>query len=177
MGVLRLFRWIVQHYPESFWKVNAPLYRENSDVFLIDCNAIFHPCCREIYFPENPRLLKAPPTAEELKNRAFLRIYARLVELIDIARPTKAVYLAIDGVAGCCKQSQQRKRRFKSAQEAKASGDFEVFDTANLTAGTQYMLDLCDYLKTKFKQEKEAGNKVFGKLSILINDVRNAGEG
>ena len=190
MGVLRLFRWILKKFRKDvIWRLQKQgkryinLERDNfvkrPNVLLIDCNAIFHPSCRSVYEPENPSVLHyRDETPEQKKIRAFQKVCKNLDELIKIANPSKAVYLAIDGVAGCCKQAQQRKRRFKSAKEAEQNPD--AWDSSVLTVGTQFMRELGSFIAQHYRQNPPmvtySGGKT-GKLRVILNDMNNPGEG
>ena len=175
MGVIRFFRWIVKTYPLSYNIINpsktisnVSSRRENQpDVFLIDANALFHPCCTEI-FTGGSLLRPNQSSFEELKGHAFKRIVEKILELIKISNPRKTVYIGIDGVAGCAKQAQQRRRRFKAAQERDPSS---IWDSSHLTAGTDFMIELCAYIKKYFIDNP------FKYLTILIDDIFNVGEG
>ena len=43
-------------------------------------------------------------------------IFDKILQLLKIVKPTKLLYIAIDGPAPKAKLNQQRMRRFKSAQ-------------------------------------------------------------
>ncbi len=169
MGVLRFFRYLLNKYSKDFFftlNKDGKMYI-NPEFFYIDTNAILHPCFREVFNPENVSLLRPPPeeSVDQKLTRAFNLVGQRLDEIISMVNPSKSVYIAIDGVAGCCKQSQQRKRRFKSAKDRLETD----WDYSNLTAGTQLMYDLSDFLKIYFRRKNS--------YTVYINDVRIAGEG
>jgi translation initiation factor IF-2 len=52
---------------------------------------------------------------EELEKWAFNLVTKKIEEIVYYNKPTKAIYIAIDGVAGASKSNQQRQRRFKNA--------------------------------------------------------------
>jgi 5'-3' exonuclease len=59
---------------------------------------------------------KKQMTPEEMEVKAFNMICNKIDEIVRITNPKKYLYLAIDGVPGLSKQTQQRQRRFKSAK-------------------------------------------------------------
>jgi|688.fasta_scaffold136999_1 5'-3' exonuclease len=174
MGVLRLFRYYLNKYKDFYipLKQSSDVKRGN-DVFLIDLNAIFHPCCREVFTPER-RLLRpsAPKPLDELKLKAFNNITSRIETLVKVANVRRVIYLAIDGVAGCCKQSQQRKRRFMGARERSKVNT--AFDFANITCGTAFMKELNDFILEWAKEKRKTDWKY---LRIIFNGVDVPGEG
>ena len=175
MGVLRLFRYYLNKYSQSkfyislrkVWKVN-----QRPEILLLDLNAIFHPCFREIFSSDTESMLRkfVAPTLEEGKKKAFETVCKKVMEIVNIMCPTKCIYLAIDGVAGCCKQSQQRKRRFMSSKTRKEG----EFDYSILTCGTELMQELSTYIE-EFVKEKSM--KEWSYLKIIFNGVNVPGEG
>jgi len=177
MGVLRLFRWLLNNHKDFYLPINkafrnAP--KRRPEMFLVDCNAIFHPCFREIMTPKETRLLRStkPQTEDEevMVDRAIQLICLRIKEMINIVQPSGVVYLAVDGVAGCAKQTQQRKRRFKSAKERAELGD-NGFDYTKLTAGTELMFRICEAMHIYFENNKSPY------YQVIINGVDIVGEG
>ena len=76
MGVLRLFRWIVKKFRKDiivriqkqgkrYIHLDKKIEYHRPQVLLIDCNAIFHPACREVYEPERPSVLNYQDESEE----------------------------------------------------------------------------------------------------------------
>lgn len=77
--------------------------------------------------------------------------------LINVARPRKLIYLAVDGVAPRAKMNQQRSRRFRTAKEKAdriskwvKSGKTlspNVHDSNMITPGTTFMVELNERLR------------------------------
>ena len=78
-----------------------------------------------------------------------------MCKIIDQVKPTKLIYMSIDGVAPRAKMEQQRLRRFKSIKEKKMKKDilnkYNIesinFDTNCITPGTIFMYKLSKYLE------------------------------
>lgn len=174
MGVLRLFRHLLNVYNNKFYmSLNTtsikPFY---VDMLLVDLNAIFHPCCRDIFTPERKDFLRprAEQPYEEKEQLAFKKITEYIELLMKLTPPSKLLYLAIDGVAGMCKQSQQRKRRYKNAQNR----NINSFDTCNISAGTPWMARLCDYLAKWITEQKKTR---LANIQVIYSDMYVPGEG
>ena len=175
MGVFKFFgQWIKQKYRDCLLFIREGGAIPSPDCFLIDANSIFYGVVRELY-------KKHPLSTFE---ESYQVICLALSELIGKVSPHRTVYIAIDGVAGLCKQSQQRKRRFKAAAEARekeeSKTDVEVaeeetqsfsgFDTIHFTAGTKYMEGLCKYIRLYFSKSAHP-------YTFIFDDMYNPGEG
>ena len=192
MGVLRLFRHLLNTYKDFYTLHKSGLKARYVDVLLLDLNAIFHPACRSVYFPPTTSLLHRPSnkpqkSPEELEQLAFTKIIDAIEAIIQLTPPSKVLYLAIDGVAGMCKQSQQRKRRYKAAKDAKevlanasiTSTNPPPFNTAHITAGTPWMARLCAFIEgwIMHRKTQTVGHVNLRKVQIIYNDMYIAGEG
>ena len=113
MGVPAFFRWVcarnpkvlqdAQENPESYFEASKnPLI----DNLYLDMNGIIHPCSH----PEGQGI-PIPITWHDM----FINIFNYLDRIIDLIRPQKLIYMAIDGVAPRAKMNQQRSRRFRAA--------------------------------------------------------------
>jgi 5'-3' exoribonuclease 2 len=168
MGVPAFFRWLCNRNPHFVIDATSFSPDEESenpeiDNLYLDMNGIIHPCCHS-----DSLGVPLPTTIFEMFNTVFL--YMDL--LMNIVRPKKVLYLAIDGVAPRAKMNQQRGRRFRSVQEQKESFARKMklmenwrtqgiltdeikeyvinkkpFDKNVITPGTEFMQDLADALE------------------------------
>ena len=137
MGIFRLSSVWLKTYKQCITKKkikNSNIHSTES--FFIDCNSLLHPTCAKV-FEKNPNA-----SFED----SYLAICLYISTLIYCINPSKLVYIAIDGVAGLCKQSKQRKRRYGKAVSDN-SLTTRTFNTDNLSVGTVYMINLSNYMK------------------------------
>jgi len=159
------------------------------DNLYLDMNGIIHPCCHPLDRP-------APKSEAEMFNLIFE--YTDLV--IDIVRPRKTLYLAIDGVAPRAKMNQQRSRRFRTAIDAEEKREREaniknkwaeegikfadrpsqagnqVFDSNVITPGTEFMHNLSKALQL-YIVERLHNSERWTHLKVVFSDALVPGEG
>ncbi|WUR02887.1 5'-3' exoribonuclease [Vairimorpha necatrix] len=102
MGVPILFSWLNQKHPNCIRK-SPP---KHVDVVYIDLNALIHNC-----YNSNLRSL------DEIYIDMLDRLKNAIDNIIEKTRPTKILYIAVDGVAPAAKLAHQRSRRYKAACE------------------------------------------------------------
>jgi 5'-3' exonuclease len=177
MGVLEFFgNWLNKKYRDCLLQIRPGGNIPSPDAFLIDGNSIFYGVVDQVY-KENP---------VATKEDAFLAIAKRFDHIIAQVNPEKTVYISIDGVAGLCKQSQQRRRRFnavRSSVDNKYTEDTEDtedvdeieqssphFDSIQLSAGTPFLAGLSKYFREYF-------SKGIRPYTVILDDMYIPGEG
>ena len=143
MGIPFYFKNIINNYNNIL--IPKDTFNEEIDNLFFDLNCLIHPCCKDL-------------TDENL---IINNIFNNINNIINIIKPTKLIYIAIDGVCPRAKIQQQKYRRFKSSKENK------IWDTNAITPGTEFMGKLNIFLKTNFINNNK----------IILSDSNEFGEG
>tara|TARA_B110001469_G_scaffold127794_1_gene150574 strand:+ start:8327 stop:10006 length:1680 start_codon:yes stop_codon:yes gene_type:complete len=173
MGIPLFFRYLVNNYDDLITSNEKILDCHN---LYLDLNCAIHYCCREVL--KDVIFNKAIQNDLEAKMINFVIKYIEI--LVEYSKPTKLLYIAIDGSAPKAKLNQQRMRRFKKFYEKneisiiKKRNNVEEdlndeWDTNAITPGTLFMDKLSTKLKSYFSNRKN--------LKIIISDSNIPGEG
>ncbi|KAF8897241.1 XRN 5'-3' exonuclease N-terminus-domain-containing protein [Infundibulicybe gibba] len=210
MGVPALFRWLSKKYPKIIYPVEeeeeAKIQDDDGnnitipvniaqpnpngtefDNLYLDMNGIVHPCT-------HPEGKPAPETEEEM----MVEVFKYTERVVNMIRPRKLLFMAIDGVAPRAKMNQQRSRRFRSAQEAKDKEDARKesvalweamgkeisedeknkvsWDSNAITPGTPFMDLLASSLRYWVVQKINT-DPGWKNMQVIISDAGVPGEG
>ncbi|XP_066336433.1 5'-3' exoribonuclease 4-like isoform X1 [Miscanthus floridulus] len=196
MGIPSFYKWVVNKYPS----VISPAKEEPEecpdgiyDNLYVDMNCIIH-CC---FHPQD--LMHAdidvcpPMTVSEV----FESMFEYMDRLFRIVRPTRLLYLAVDGVAPCAKMNRVRRGRFHSARlarseeiedyemrkELRAQGKeeppreiSEVSDPNVIAPGTEFMEKLSQALEYYIRARLNS-DPWWRDIMVILSDANVPGEG
>jgi 5'-3' exoribonuclease 1 len=184
MGVPGLVAWFYKNHKNSNFIFKQLLNTENnldtnvSEIhhLLIDANCLIHPQAREVCI-NNPNLVEG--SIDLLEKKIIKQIITYIELLIDRTKPTKSIFIAVDGVAPMAKVKHQRLRRFKSVYDRKIKEKIankhnvtlpKEWNTSAITPGTIFMDKL---MKSLLNWVKKSDLKV----KIIFSSSYTPGEG
>ena len=173
MGVPGYFKSLIKAHPELL----TPTINNNEYLFF-DYNNLIHSSYQK-YLKSNNCSNKNSSTIE---NEIIKFVIEQTLYYIKIVKPSKLIYLAMDGTPPRAKMEQQRTRRYKSIIEndilSKLKKKYEKDDkiyfdgSAKISPGTVFM----DKLSKELQKSIKSG--YFGKnIEIILSDTSVVGEG
>jgi hypothetical protein len=183
MGIPRFFYYCYKNFETSIEyitesvPVSSIISQSPVDFIHFDLNAIIHPVCQEVFkygnhAPEQSTLLKQVKHVAVTSAR-INDVYDKVCQVIEkyteLLKPTSGIYIAIDGVAGMSKCTQQRQRRFRNS-----SSDEKKFDPNCISTGTVFMDRLCKHIDVYLK--KQVSTK-WNNLELIFSNDKVSGEG
>ena len=107
MGVPNLFRTIIKKYPNCYSTVNEDIV----DHLYLDFNCLIHHCAHNL-------IVTNEQTQRDVEEQLIIAVISYTSHIIcEVVKPTKLVFIAIDGPVPMGKIVQQRKRRYKKVQD------------------------------------------------------------
>lgn len=178
MGVPRLFKIILEKYVKSHQHVDS----QSIQYFFMDFNPIIYSCYHEFVKAQGKKIHTISQAT--IESGIIENVVKKTRHMIcDIVKPTKLVYIAIDGPAPRGKMVQQRHRRYRKILENRYKEQLkfkyeiyekEPWDTSNITPGTKFMEKLSAALR---KASRSAIFSFHGKIDVILSDSNVPGEG
>ena len=180
MGIPSYFRQIITDYPDThFWKDDMPV-----DNLLIDFNSMIYQVINGLNEELGDSLSTVSPIAYE--NKLITRIIKQLQHtIVEVIRPKKTVYIAIDGPPPFAKMVQQRARRYKTIKEQNFKKELEKkyritiptlqWNKSAISPGTSFMVKLSKIIIQNIQQKNFQLHN--DKLIVIFSDDSIAGEG
>jgi 5'-3' exonuclease len=180
MGVPRLFPYLLSIFPYAVRHFQQGEFFIYVDNLYIDAPSLLHAAMQHV-FNYGAKERKLDPYrgwsfAAKL-TMGFKFFFDSISEISDIVRPTKVLYIGIDGPAPFAKMVESRSRRFISALRREKGGDPNVFDSASMTPGTVFMLELTKYVHTAIRKKIMEPNSSWRDLNVYFSSPTVAGEG
>lgn len=166
MGVPGFYSWIMRKYGHIKHKISPKYIGKMHDLY-IDLNCLLHPSCQKA-------LIEANGNAELIDDRLIKQCINDLNKVIMQFKPSRLLYVAVDGVAPMAKIAQQRKRRYRKSKESTN----EIWTNLSITPGTEFMAKLdtklraffrflnisCEVIYSSHDEHGEGEHKIFDKI-------------
>jgi len=186
MGVPGFFAWILKHYKNNDIIIPSNNLNKKVDILYLDANCLFHPQCFKIlnnYKVKKKEINSQRKLVGKLENMMMMRIINYIDFLLNKVKPTKQLYIAVDGVAPMAKMNQQRQRRYRSIDDNIIKNNIkkkhcvpvnDCWSNTVITPGTQFMEKLH---KRLIKYIKQINSQKEEKISIVYSSYHTPGEG
>lgn len=185
MGVPGFFLWLWNKYNHTNFvfdkdNINSTLQEKykllyNIDNLLIDTNCLIHPKCFEILHNNDINDI------DKLQSLMIDNIINYLNTIIYFVKPTKNIYIAIDGVAPLSKIKQQRARRYKSIKDNTLYDNIRkkhnkpipfFWNNSAITPGTEFMESITNAILNYINNLKPKYN-----INIIFSSANTPSEG
>ena len=179
MGIPQYFSWLTRKY-------NNIVSNDKKDIIVdhlyFDFNCLIYHVLNDILKKEYDKLKNK--NSKDFRSYLFKNIIKYINFIItDVCIPKKSLYIAIDGVVPMAKMHQQRLRRFKSPIMKEWENDLkkkfgvfkeEIFDTNQITPGTEFMSELSAVIKTSISS---GALNIASNVKTYFSDANSPGEG
>ncbi|CAK9054743.1 unnamed protein product [Durusdinium trenchii] len=175
MGIPRFYRWLSERYPLINENITAEQIPDFDNLYL-DMNGIIHNCSHN----------NTGGLCQKEESDVFVEAFSYICRLVQIIRPKKILYMAVDGCAPRAKMNQQRSRRFRAANDAREAKDLALqmgedisgphFDSNCITPGTEFMAKLTEHLRF-FICKKIQEDPAWQSFTVVLSGPETAGEG
>jgi len=173
MGVPSLYRTLVSHY-STIQDVST----EQTECLFLDFNSLIHHCLRVVKGMDI--------SMREMEEEVITEILRYAIYIITkVVKPTRLVYISIDGPVPVAKMERQRSRRFKKIQDSAFAqktrrkynmDDQKSFDSNRVTPGTMFMSKLNSRIKNYITVGAFATHTKKS-IRVVFSDSNVAGEG
>lgn len=171
MGVPGFFAWLLRKYRRNNIIISELPHGSKVKELFIDANCLFHPQCFKV-LDHIPKW----KSRKALESKMMKRIINYIDYIIGLVDPEQ-VMISVDGVAPAAKMSQQRKRRFRSFDDAVMRDDIKrkygktvanPWSNIVITPGTHFMENLHQTILKYMKRKK---------IKIRYSSYHTPGEG
>jgi len=183
MGLPGFFKWLMMKYKKGTFvfcreKLQEKKELEDFDCLYLDCNCAIHPVCFNVLKEHNNIT-----DNDKLEILMIKEVINYIDMLINYIKPSKLIYIAIDGVATVAKIKQQRLRRFKSIHDKilfdkiKKKHGKEIsnfWSNSSITPGTVFMDKLTNEI-TKYCEKLQSNYKT--EFQIIFSSAYTPAEG
>jgi len=180
MGVPRLFPWLVSTFPKAVKRFQEGETTVNVDNLYIDAPSLLHAAAQLVHnYGTGKRILYPYKnwSAKAKQTQVCKVFFESIVQVTNIVIPRKVLYIGIDGPAPFAKMIESRSRRFISARNREQTGDSEAFDSASLTPGTLFMLELTKYVHTAIRKKIMESGSGWKDINVYFSSPMVPGEG
>lgn len=171
MGIPSYFISLLKQNPNLLTKLTPNLVING---LYFDSNSIIYDVIRE--------LEAASPDNKITDKSVYHNVCEKLMLYIKTIQPRNEVYISLDGVAPAAKMEQQRQRRYKTQMIRNIKQSFDAspslkINTNQITPGTEFMEQMCLYIKKYFNSHKvyNSNNEPI-KILLNLSDIPGEGE-
>ena len=151
MGIPSYFNFILKNHP------NIIIHKKyiSCDYLFIDANSLIYDCINELEFQISSNKI------------VYEKVYEKIINMMNTLNVNEKIYVCFDGVPPLPKMYQQKQRRFKSIMTKTILDKTSMWNTNQITPGTNFMKNLDIFLTKKFAPIHK----------IIFNGSENPGEG
>ena len=162
MGIPFYFSYLIKNHPDIMYKLNTI---QNVNNLFIDANSIIYDSLD----------FKQFTNTNEFETIIIQNVIQKINNIVKLVNPNTIVYIAFDGIPPLGKLNQQKNRRYKNHIQSAILNKEIIWDTANITPGTNFMKQLNIKLTQFYNNIKSNINSNI-KYILSLSDIPGEGE-